>query len=62
MYSLVLLVCVPTTGNCGTIAPEELFSSRRECEAAYFTALEIADEEIYIDVLDGQCVNWGQGS
>ena len=62
MYSLVLLVCVLNTGNCGTVAPEELFSTKRECESAYFLAQEIAGENVYIDVLDGQCVNWGLGS
>lgn len=62
MYSLVLLVCVNTLGTCMTIAPDQLFSTKQECEGAFFIALDIADDDLNVDVMDGQCVNWGRGS
>lgn len=45
-----------------TIAPEMIFPSKQACEVAYEMALGIADDDVNIEVMDAECVNWGQGS
>lgn len=62
MYSLVMIVCIFAQGECLTIAPDTIFPSKQACEVAYDMALGIAEDDVNIDVMDAECVNWGVGS
>ena len=59
MYSLVLLVCVLSQGQCMTIAPELIFPTRDACSVAFEMALGMAEDDVNVEVMDGKCVNWG---
>jgi hypothetical protein len=62
MYSLLLLVCVNTTGDCFSVAPEMIFSSRQECQQGFYVVLDTLDSNPSIDLIDAQCVSWDKRS
>lgn len=62
MHSLVMIVCILSQGECATVAPDLIFPSKQACEVAYEMALRIANDDVNIEVMDAECVNWGVGS
>jgi hypothetical protein len=58
MYSLVMIVCMNISGECISIAPEPIFSSKNECQEGFSIVLDAFRDDITLQIMDAQCVSW----